>query len=168
MASFNKIIIVGYLGRDPELRYTPQGTAICNFSVATTEKRKQDGEDVERTTWFRVKAWGKQGELCNEYLSKGSQVYLEGKLTLEEFTDREGLKRTTLEVNLKEFQFLDRKGDRGGDRGGEGAGEDFPISRPKGGHHESPEEKQSKRNALKTPPARNAKDEIPEDDDIPF
>lgn len=154
MASFNKITIVGYLGRDPELRYTPQGTAICNLSVATTEKRKQDGEEREITTWFRVKAWGKQGELCNEYLSKGSQVYLEGTLTQEKYTDREGEERTSLEVNMKDFKFLDRKGDRNGEEREE--------------RRESQEEKQSKRNALKTPPVRNAKDESVEDDEIPF
>jgi single-strand DNA-binding protein len=76
--SFNKITIVGYLGRGPELRHTPQGTAVCNFSVATTEKRKNArGETEEHTTWFRVTAWGRQAEVANEYLAKGRQVYVE-------------------------------------------------------------------------------------------
>lgn len=112
MASFNKIVIVGYLGRDPEIRYTPQGTAVCNFSIATTEKRKgRDGEAQEITTWFRVQVWGASAEACNNYLTKGKQVYVEGRLRQEEYTDKEGNKRTTLEVNASEVQFLGSKGD---------------------------------------------------------
>jgi single-strand DNA-binding protein len=101
--SFNKITIVGYLGRDPELRYTPQGTALCKMSIATTEKRKNvTGEMEEHTTWFRVTAWGRQAELANEYLAKGRQVYVEGRLRLEEYTDREGQKRFSAEVSAAE------------------------------------------------------------------
>lgn len=112
MASFNKVVIVGYLGRDPEIRYTPQGTAVCNFSIATTEKRKgRDGEAQEITTWFRVQVWGASAEACNTYLTKGKQVYVEGRLRQEEYTDKEGNKRTTLEVNANEVQFLGSKGD---------------------------------------------------------
>jgi single-strand DNA-binding protein len=97
--SFNKITIVGYLGRDPELRYTPQGTAVCNFSVATTEKRKNArGETEEHTIWFRIAAWGRQAELVAEYLAKGKQVYVKGRLRREEYTDREGIQRTSLEA----------------------------------------------------------------------
>ena len=82
--SFNKLIIVGNLGRDPELRYTPQGTAVCNFTVATSERRKSaSGEPEETTTWFRVSAWGRQAELANEFLTKGRQVYVEGRLRVE-------------------------------------------------------------------------------------
>lgn len=107
MASFNKLIIVGYLGRDPELRYTPQGTAICKFSVATTERRKnQTGEPEDHTTWFRVTAWGKQAEIAREYLTKGKQVYVEGRLRVEEFVDREGQTRFSLEVNVTDLKFL--------------------------------------------------------------
>jgi single-strand DNA-binding protein len=102
MSSFNKIIIVGYLGRDPELRHIPNGNSICNLSVATTEKRG----DKESTTWFRIAVWGKQGEMCNEYLAKGRQVYIEGRLRAEEYTDREGGKRTSLEVNATDVRFL--------------------------------------------------------------
>lgn len=105
--SFNKITIVGYLGRDPELRYTPQGTALCKMSIATTDKRKNvAGETEEHTTWFRVTAWGRQAELANEYLAKGRQVYIEGRLRLEEYTDREGQKRFSAEVSASEIQFL--------------------------------------------------------------
>lgn len=110
--SFNKITIVGYLGRDPELHYTPQGTAVCNFSVATTEKRKNGrGEMEEHTIWFRVAAWGRQAEVAAEYLAKGRQVYVEGRLRLEEYTDRDGNPRTSAEVNASDIHFLGRRGD---------------------------------------------------------
>ena len=114
MASFNKIIIVGYLGRDPEIRYTPQGEAVCNFSVATTERRKdQTGEMQDMTTWFRVTVWRRQAEIANQYLSKGKQVYVEGKLRQAEYTDRDGNRRTTLEVTASDIQFLGAKGEEG-------------------------------------------------------
>src|SRR5262249_39454219 len=107
MSSFNKIMIVGYLGRDPELRYTPQGTAVCNLSVATSEKRKNSmGDSEDHTTWFRVSVWGRQAELANEYLAKGRQVFIEGRLRQEEYTDREGNRRSSLEVNATDIQFL--------------------------------------------------------------
>jgi single-strand DNA-binding protein len=113
--SFNKITIVGYLGRDPELRYTPQGTAVCKLSVATTERRKNAaGEPEEHTTWFRVTVWGRQAELANEYLSKGRQVYIEGRLRLEEYTDRDGNPRISPEVNATDIQFLGQRGDAAG------------------------------------------------------
>ena len=112
MSSFNKITIVGYLGRDPEIRYTPQGTAVCNVSVATTERRKNvAGEYEDHTTWFRVTLWNRQAELANEYLAKGRQVYIEGRLRQEEYTDREGNRRMSLEVNATEMQFLGRRED---------------------------------------------------------
>jgi single-strand DNA-binding protein len=110
--SFNKITIVGYLGRDPELRYTPQGTAVCNFSVATTEKRRNGrGETEEHTIWFRVAAWGRQAEVANEYLAKGRQVYVDGRLRLEEYTDREGNLRLSAEVNASDIHFLGQRGE---------------------------------------------------------
>ena len=89
--SFNKIIIVGNLGRDPELRYTPQGVAVCDFSMATNErKRDKSGETQEVATWFRVTLWRNQAENAAKYLKKGSQVYIEGRLSMEEWTDRDG------------------------------------------------------------------------------
>jgi single-strand DNA-binding protein len=108
--SFNKITIVGYLGRAPELRYTPQGTAVCNMSVATTEKRRNtSGNTEEHTIWFRVTAWGRQAESAAEYLAKGRQVYVEGRLRLEEYTDRDGNLRTSPEVNATDIQFLGQR-----------------------------------------------------------
>ena len=116
MASFNKITIVGYLGRDPELRYTPQGVAVCNISVATTERRKdpRTGEPQDLTTWFKVSLWRRHAEIANQYLSKGKQVYIEGRLRQEEYTDREGVKRTSLVVDATDLQFLGARGDEAG------------------------------------------------------
>lgn len=105
--SFNKIILVGNLGRDPELRYTPQGDAVCSFTVATNEKRKdKSGEYQDHVTWFKVTLWGKKAEAASQYLTKGRPVYIEGRLRLEEWTDRDGKARTTLEVNATEMQFI--------------------------------------------------------------
>ncbi|MEW6128641.1 MAG: single-stranded DNA-binding protein [Acidobacteriota bacterium] len=107
MASFNKITIVGYLGRDPEIRYSPQGTAICDFSVATTERRKdRAGELQEVTTWFRVSLFGRQAEIAHQYLAKGRQVYVEGTLSQREWTDQNGATRTSLEVRGTDIQFI--------------------------------------------------------------
>ncbi|HYE15917.1 MAG TPA: single-stranded DNA-binding protein [Pyrinomonadaceae bacterium] len=106
--SFNKIVVVGNLGRDPELRYTPQGTAVCSFTMATNERRKDKaGEQQDVTTWFKVTVWGKQAETVSKYLSKGRSAYVEGRLHVEEWTDRDGKTRHTLEVNASDVQFLD-------------------------------------------------------------
>ena len=111
--SFNKIIVVGNLGRDPELRYTPQGNAVCNFSVATNEKRRDKGGDLQdMTTWFRITLWGKQAETASKYLTKGRPVYVEGRLRVEEWTDRDGKNRYTLEVNATDLQFLGSQSDQ--------------------------------------------------------
>jgi single-strand DNA-binding protein len=105
--SFNKIILVGNLGRDPELRYTPQGTPVCSFTVATNEKRKdRAGENQDFTTWFRVTLWGRQAETASQYLTKGRPIYVEGRLRLEEWTDRDGKQRYTLEVHATDMQFI--------------------------------------------------------------
>jgi single-strand DNA-binding protein len=118
MASFNKIAIVGYLGKDPELRYTPQGIAVCNINVATTERRKDSrtGEPQDITTWFRVTLWRRLAEIVNQYLAKGKQVYIEGRLRQEEYTDRDGVKRTSLAVDATDLHFLGTKDDDSGGR----------------------------------------------------
>ena len=114
MASFNRITIVGYLGRDPELRYTPDGTPVCDFSVATTERRKdKSGEPQDITTWFRVTVWRKQAELAGQYLTKGRQVYVEGRLIQREYQDRDGNTKYTLEVTASDVQFIGSRGDDG-------------------------------------------------------
>ncbi|HEX8653063.1 MAG TPA: single-stranded DNA-binding protein [Pyrinomonadaceae bacterium] len=106
--SFNKIIVVGHLGRDPELRYTPQGQPVCTFNVATSERRKNKaGEQDEITTWFRVEVWGRQADSSAQYLAKGRLVYVEGRLRLEEWQDREGRQRYTLKVMATDVKFID-------------------------------------------------------------
>lgn len=105
--SFNKIILVGNLGRDPELRYTTQGTPVCGFSLATNEKRKNKaGEPEDHVTWFNVNVWGRQAEAASQYLTKGRPVYIEGRLRVEEWTDRDGKQRHKLEVNATDMQFI--------------------------------------------------------------
>src|SRR6267378_7380178 len=115
LMSFNKVILVGNLGRDPELRYTPQGTPVCSFTMATNERRKDKaGEWQEQVTWFKVTLWGRQAETASQYLTKGRPVYIEGRLRVEEWTDRDGKPRHTLEVHATDMQFI------GGGRGEEG------------------------------------------------
>ena len=110
MASVNKVILVGNLGRDPELRYTQGGSAVTNFTLATNEKwRDKDGNNQERTEWHRVVVWGRQAETCAEYLAKGRQVYLEGRLQTRQWEDKEGNKRWTTEVVAQRVQFLGSK-----------------------------------------------------------
>ena len=113
MAGVNKAILIGNLGRDPELRYTQSGQAVVNFSIATSENwTDKNGERKERTEWHRVVVWGKAGENCAQYLSKGRTVYVEGRIQTREWEDREGQKRTTTEINAQTVTFL----------GGAGAG----------------------------------------------
>src|SRR5260370_21983095 len=108
--SFNKSTLVGNLGRDAELRYTTQGTPVCSLSLATNERRRDrnTGENNDITTWFRVTLWGKQAETASQYLSRGRPVYIEGRLRVEEWTDRDGKPRHTLEVNATDMQFIGR------------------------------------------------------------
>lgn len=117
--SFNKIILVGNLGRDPELRYTPQGAAVCSFTMATNERRRdKSGEYNDVTTWFRVTIWRERAETAHKYLKKGSSVYIEGRLRIEEWTDRDNNLRYTLDVQATEMQFIG-----GGSGGGRDSGE---------------------------------------------
>lgn len=107
--SFNKILIVGNLGKDPELRYTPTGDPVCSFSVATNEKRKVNGQYQDHVTWFRVTLFGKKAEAASQYLVKGRQVYIEGRLRVDEWNDKDGKPRHTLEVAGSEMQFIGDK-----------------------------------------------------------
>ena len=106
--SFNIIQIVGNLGRDPELRYTPQGTAVCSFSMATNEKDTVKGEQVDVTTWFDVTLFGKQAEVASRYLEKGKQVFIQGSFRSEQWTDREGKSRVTNKVKATSMKLIDR------------------------------------------------------------
>ncbi len=122
MAGINKVIIIGRLGNDPEVRYTPSGSPVAKFSVATSEewKDKNTGEKKERTEWHRITAWGKLGEICGEYLSKGRQVYVEGRLQTSSYDDKEGVKRYSTEIVASDVQFLGSKESGGGRTGGGG------------------------------------------------
>lgn len=124
MAGLNKITLIGNLGRDPEMRYTPDGLAVANFSIAVTEKVK--GED--HTTWFRISAFGRTGEIAAEYLSKGKQVYIEGRLRTSEWTDREGRNRFSLEVVANQLVLLGSKGDSYNNSGASSSYERTPPS----------------------------------------
>lgn len=115
MASVNKAIILGNLGRDPEVKYTPSGTAVTKFSVATTDRRKdKDGNFQEYTEWHRVTTFGRLAEVCGEYLSKGKSVYIEGEIRTSSWDDREGNKRYTTEIIGRTVQFLSPRGEGGG------------------------------------------------------
>src|SRR3954454_14105583 len=115
MGSVNKVILVGNLGRDAELRYTPGGAAIAKFSLATTEKwTDKSGSPQERTEWHNIDLWGKQAETLAEYLTKGKQVYVEGRLQSDEYTDKEGIKRKSTKVRCDRVVLL---GSGGGGRG---------------------------------------------------
>jgi len=115
MASVNKAIILGNLGKDPEVRYSASGEAICNLTVATSEswKDKQTGEKKELTEWHRVSFFGKIAEVCGQYLKKGSQVYIEGSIRTRKWTDKEGQERYTTEIKGEEMKMLGGKASGG-------------------------------------------------------
>ena len=147
----NKVIIVGNLGQDPETRYMPSGSAVTNFTVATNEswKDKQTGEQKDRTEWHRVAMFNRLAEIAAEYLRKGSQVYIEGKLRTRKWQGQDGNDRYTTEIIADEMQMLGSRGDSGGSYGG-GRG----SSKPAGRQGDS------------APPQPEPADDF--DDDIPF
>jgi single-strand DNA-binding protein len=153
----NKVILVGNLGADPETRYTPSGTAITTIRIATSEswKDKQTGEQQERTEWHRVKFFGRLAEIAGEYLKKGGQVYVEGKLRTEEY-EKDGVKRYSTDVIADEMQML---GSKGGGMGGEGGGGERRERGPARGPQSAPS-----RAPASAPPASDSFD----DDEIPF
>lgn len=159
----NKVILVGNLGADPELRYTGSGTAVCNFSLATTESYKdRDGNQVENTEWHRIVAWARLAEICGEYLSKGRQVYIEGQLQTRQWEDKDGNTKYTTEIKAREMQML------GSRDGGGGGGDDYGQSRPQqrssnnggggGGNRSQPQRQSSPQDDYSFEP----------DDDLPF
>ncbi|TYP94967.1 single-strand binding protein [Fodinibius salinus] len=116
MSSLNKAMIIGRLGQDPDVRYTQSNTAVANMSIATSERYKdKQGEWKERTEWHRVVAWGRTAEVCQEYLKKGSQVYIEGPIQTRKWEDKEGQTRYTTEIKALTMTMLDSKGDGGGE-----------------------------------------------------
>ena len=122
MSGVNKVLLIGRLGRDPEVRYTQDGTAIANFSIATSEewKDKKTGEKQERTEWHRIVAFRRLGEICGEYLSKGRQVYVEGRLQTRDWQDKDGNKRYTTEIVASQMQMLGSKDSYDNTGGGSG------------------------------------------------
>ncbi|RIX48953.1 MAG: single-stranded DNA-binding protein [Rhodocyclales bacterium GT-UBC] len=129
MASVNKWIGIGNLGRDPEIRYTASGEAICNFSIACTEswRDKATGEKKEMTEWVRISFFGKLAEIAGQYLKKGSQVYIEGSLRTRKWTDKDGQERYTTEIRGEEMKMLGSRQGMGGPSSGGGGGYDEPT-----------------------------------------
>ncbi|MGD0908985.1 MAG: single-stranded DNA-binding protein [Candidatus Acidiferrales bacterium] len=116
--SVNKVILVGRLGRDPETRYTGAGQAVCNFSIATDETFKdRSGERQKRTEWHKIVVWAKQAEIAQQYLKKGSLIYLEGRIQSREWTDKENQKRTSFEIVATNFRMLGSRSDSPGGGG---------------------------------------------------
>jgi len=114
MSGVNKVILVGNLGQDPEVRYTKAGQAVASFSLATSEKwTGKDGNKEEKTEWHRIVAWGKLGEICGEYLYKGKQVYIEGRLQTREWDDKDGNKKQTTEIVASNMTMLGQAGNAG-------------------------------------------------------
>jgi len=110
--SLNKVLLIGHLGRDPEVRYLPKGQAVANFTMATNEVwTDREGKQQERTEWHRIVAFGKLAEFCSEYLSKGKQVYVEGRLQTRDWTDQNGQKRSTTEIIARTIILLGAKGE---------------------------------------------------------
>ena len=156
MAGVNKVILVGNLGRDPEVRYTKSGQAVASFSLATSEKwTGKDGNKEEKTEWHRIVAWGKLGEICGEYLSKGKQIYIEGRLQTREWEDNDGNKKQTTEIVANNMTMLGQAGGASGSGSGYGGGSNSGGSRGSSGSSGS----QSS--------SSGGSDDF-EDDDIPF
>jgi single-strand DNA-binding protein len=160
MASVNKVIIVGNLGRDPEVRYTPNGSAVCNVSVATTRswKNKDSGDKSEETEWHRVVFYDKLAEIAGEYLKKGRSVYVEGRLKTRKWQDKDGAEKYTTEIIATDMQMLgSREGMGGGAAADEGGGYErpAPAARPAAA-------------AANRPAAKSSSGFSDMDDDIPF
>ncbi|EHR73708.1 single stranded DNA-binding protein [Burkholderiales bacterium JOSHI_001] len=166
MASVNKVTLIGNLGRDPEVRYTPSGAAICNVSIATTRnwKNKESGERQEETEWHRVVFYDRLAEIAGEYLKKGRPVYVEGRLKTRKWTDKEGVEKYTTEIIAEQMQLL------GGREGAGGGGASGPDDEEGGGRAPAPRGAPPQRSAAPrpAPAAKSATGFDDMDDDIPF
>ncbi len=153
----NRVILIGRLGRDPELKYTPSGAPVAKFSLATDEsfKDKSTGENQQRTEWHNIVAWNKLAEICGEYLTKGKLVYIEGSIRSRQWQDQSGNKRTSYEIVARNMQMLGSKGDS--ERGASGGMDREPAER-----HSAPPS-----SAPAEPPSPPPDPEIT-DEDIPF
>jgi single-strand DNA-binding protein len=140
MATFNKVILLGNLTRDPELRYTPQGSAVCEFALALNYQytNKQTGQKVEEVSFIDIVAWGKTGEICAEYLKKGRQVMIEGRLKQDRWEAQDGKKMSKVRVTAENVQFVGSRpaGEGGGGGGGKGGGAPAPEEGPPPGQEE--------------------------------
>ena len=170
MASINKVILIGNLGRDPEVRYTPNGNAICNISVATTRnwKDKTSGDKVEETEWHRVVFYDRLAEIAGEYLKKGRPVYVEGRLKTRKWQDKDGKDVYTTEVIADQMQLLGgREGMGGGDAGGD-SGYDRGSDRGESRAAPAPRSAPASRPAPSKPAPKSSTGFDDMDDDIPF
>lgn len=124
----NKIMLIGNAGREPEMTYTPSGSAVTKFSLAVSRRRndKGSGEKITETTWFNVVAWERLAEVCNQFVHKGSKIYVEGRMQSREYTDKDGVKRTVFEVIMSDMQLLDSRAD--GPSGGRSEGGSVPAA----------------------------------------
>ena len=169
MASVNKVIIVGNLGRDPEIRYMPSGDAIANIAVATSYKSKDrnTGEQKELTEWHRISFFGRLAEIVGQYLKKGSSVYVEGRLQTRKYTDKDGIERYATDIIAENMQMLGgRQGMGGSDMGMDEAGYDAPPQRSAPPQRQAPAQQQQRPAPQQQQrPAPNFSDM---DDDIPF
>jgi single-strand DNA-binding protein len=165
MAYLNKVFLIGNLTRDPELRVTPKGTAICQFGLAVNRQYKDEsGATRDETAFIDIEAWGKQGELCSKYLQKGSLAFIEGRLRFDSWEDKQsGQKRNKLKVVLDNVQFLTRGGGGGGGGGGAGAGAGEAAAGEAGGDAPAERHAAPPRSAAKPAPGAP-----PADDDVPF
>ncbi|MCE3261985.1 MAG: ssb [Pseudoduganella sp.] len=164
MASVNKVIIVGNLGRDPEIRYMPSGDAIANIAVATSyrSKDRNTGEQKELTEWHRISFFGRLAEIVGQYLKKGSSVYVEGRLQTRKYTDKDGIEKYATDIIAENMQMLGGRGDNaGGMAGGDDMGYDAPAARPAPRPQAAPA-------PAPRPAARPAPNFSDMDDDIPF
>ena len=130
MASVNKVILVGNLGKDPDVRFTPNGKAVCKFPLATTDQWTNGDGKQERTEWHNIVVWGKQAETCGQYLAKGRQVYIEGSIRTRQYDDKEGNRRYMTEIIAQRVQFL---GGRGGEGSRGASAEEAPPATPPAG-----------------------------------
>lgn len=172
MASINKVILIGNLGRDPEVRYTPSGSAVCNVSVATTRnwKDKNSGDRVEETEWHRVVFYDRLAEIAGEYLKKGRPVYVEGRLKTRKWQDKDGRDNYTTEIVAEQMQLLGgREGGSGGGYGGQGGGDDFSQEAPAAPSRPAARPAAAPRPAPAPAPAPKSSTGFDDmDDDIPF
>ena len=118
MASMSKIQIIGNVGRDPEMRMTPNGKPVCDFSVAVNRVQTGGGERTEQTDWYRVSCWGKQAEIAQQYIQKGQQIYVEGRFTPRTYMNKENVEKLSLDISCNDFQMLGGRRDREGGMGG--------------------------------------------------